>query len=377
MPTANLVLGPKVLSSIRRARKEGPRSVDREQCAATQTPEHSGYCLQAYLEKLLREQAAPTHFTEPRVSTRAGHVTLEDVRRARDRLKAVGAKVSSLTLLAEIGRGNKGTICKHYATLKAEDAPAASGMLPPISPALLGEIAHEIESQVKARTISLSSELEDVQKALEAVAAESEAFSAEASEAESRASALQLSLAEHAGAVEELRAQNKSLATQLSALRDDAERARQSLAIAQDNLRVSEDRVARLEADKDRARIEVSDARTESTKLREQLEARTHECISLRANAEIGREVAASVEQAFAKTALLQTNLEEARSRLASSEAQRQGMAERLKDAQGALNRAEATCEQLLQKVLQSASAVLDPNGSDHPIRSGERREAK
>lgn len=325
----------------------------------------------------MREQAAPTHFTETRVSTRAGHVTLEDVRRARDRLKAVGAKVSSLTLLAEVGRGNKGTICKHYATLKAEDAPAASGMPLPISPAILGEIAREIESQVKARTISLSSELEDVQKALEAVAAESEAFSAEASHAESRASALQLSLAENAGAVEELRAQNRSLAAQLSELRDDAERARQSLAIAQDSLRLSEDRVARLEADKDRARIEVSDVRTESAKLKEQLEARTHECISLQANAAIAREVTASVEQAFARTALLQTNLEDARSRLASSEAQRQGMAERLKDAQGALNRAEATCEQLLQKVLQPGSAVPEPNGSQRLGRPGERREAK
>lgn len=311
----------------------------------------------------MREQAAPTHFSETRVSTRAGRVTLEDVRRARDRLNAVGAKVSSLTLLDEVGRGNKGTICKHYAALKAEDAPAASGMPPPISPALLGEIAREIESQVKARTISLSSELEDVQKALEAVAAESEAFSAEASEAESRASTLQLALAEHAGAVEELRAQNKSLAAQLSALREEAERARQSLAIAQDNLGVSEDRVARLEADKDRARIEVSDARNESTKLREQLEARTHECISLRANAEIGREVAASVEQAFEKTALLQTNLEEARSRVASSEAQRQGMAERLKDAQAALARSEVTCEQLLHKVLRGTPDAADSPG--------------
>jgi chromosome segregation ATPase len=271
-----------------------------------------------------------------------------------------------LTLLAEVGRGNKGTICKHYATLKAEDAPAASGMPPPISPALLGEIAHEIESQVKARTTGLSSELEDVQKTLEAVAAESEAFSADASEAESRANAFQLSLAEQAGVIEELRAQNRSLSTQLSSLSDDAERARQALALAQENLRASEDRVARLEADNDRTRIEVSDVRAECTKLREQLEARTHECISLRANAETGREVAASVEQALARTELLQTNLEEARSRLASSEAQRQGLAERLKDAQGALSRAEATCERLLQKVLQHGTDALEPDDSHH-----------
>lgn len=74
----------------------------------------------------MREQAIPTHLTEIRVSTRAGYVTFEDVRRARDRPKAVGAKVSSLTLLAELGRGNNGTIRKHYVTLRVEAAPAAS-----------------------------------------------------------------------------------------------------------------------------------------------------------------------------------------------------------------------------------------------------------
>lgn len=208
------------------------------------------------LEKLLHNETAPSHIPKTRVSTRAAHVTLEDVRRAVKKLEAAGDKVSTWTILAEVGRGSKGTICKHFATLKVEAAPASESP-PPISPALLGEIAQELERLVRTRTSNLSSELADVQKALEAVVAESEAFSTDAAEADSRASAFQLSIAEQAGVVEELRAQNMSLSTQLSALSDDAQRARHSLAIAQQCLRASEDRVVRLEADIDRTKIEV------------------------------------------------------------------------------------------------------------------------
>jgi DNA repair exonuclease SbcCD ATPase subunit len=342
-----------------------------------QTPEHSGYCLTAYLEKLVKEQAALSNGPDRHVSTPAGHVTLEDVKKAVEKLKAAGAKVSTGTVHAELGRGSKTTICKHYAALKLSTEASTPVVPAPLSPALLTEIGKEVDKLVKARTSQLADELEDAQKSLAAVVAESESYRATAAEADSRAAALQLSFAEQAGAVEELRGRGESLSMQLVELGDEAERARQSLAISQERLRVSEERVARLESDKERNRAELSEARAECAKLREQLDASVRECVALQVTAEPGRQAAARLEATLGEQALLQSQLAEARSLLASSEAQRLGLAERLKDAQVALNRVEATCEQLLQKVLQHRTAVPEPNDSHHAVRTGERKEAK
>lgn len=314
------------------------------------------------------EQVAPSNGPDRHLSVPAGRVTLEDVKKAVEKLKAAGAKVSTGTVHAELGRGSKTTICKHYAALKLSTDASTPVVPAPLSPALLTEIATEVEKLVKARTSQLADELEDVQKSLAAVVAESESYRAAAADADSRAAALQLSLAEQAGVVEELRARSESLSTRIVELADEAERARQSLAIFQERLRVSEERVARLESDKERSRAELSDARAECAKVREQLDGNTLECLSFKLEAESGRHAAASLEKALGERALLQSELAEARSQVASSEAQRQGLAERLKDAQAALTRAEVTCEQLLQKVLQATTNGPENHGKLPPV---------
>lgn len=332
-----------------------------------QTPEHSGYCLTAHLEKLLARQVAPSHAPEITGPSAAGPVTLEDVKKAVEKLKAVGAKVSTGTVHAELGRGSKTTICKHYAALKLSAEAATPSVPTPLSPVLLAEIAREVDKMVKARTSQLSEELDDVQKALAAVVAESEGFRAAASEAESRAAALELSVAEQAGHVEELRSRSDSLSTQLNESGQQAERARQSLALSEERLRMSEERVARLEVAIARNKVELADARVACATVRDQLDAATRECISLQLKAESGTQAAASLEKALAEKAELQSELVEARSRLAGSEAQRQGLSERLQDAQAARVRVEATCEQLLQKVLQDENALSPmPRSSFH-----------
>lgn len=290
-------------------------------------------------------------------SNSAGHVTLEDVKKAVEKLRAAGAKVSTGTVHAELGRGSKTTICKHYAALKLS-AEASTPVVPtPLSPTLLTEIGKEVEKVVKARTSQLADELEDVQKSLAAVVAESESYRAAAAEADSRAAALQLSFAEQAGHVEELRSRSESLSTQLNESGQQAERARQSLAMSEERLRISEERVARLEAATARNKVELADARVACASVREQLNAASRECISLQLKAEFGNRAAASLEKALAEKAALQSELVEVSSRLAASDAQRQGLSERLRDAQAALSRVEATCEQLMQKVLHGTAS--------------------
>jgi DNA repair exonuclease SbcCD ATPase subunit len=345
-------LGPQTPNSSRTARKESRQPIGCEQCAAMQTPECSVYCLTAYLEKFVLKQVAPPQGPDGLTSVPTGHVTLEDVKKAVEKLRAAGAKVSTNSVHAELGRGSKTTICKHYAALKL-NAEASTPVVPaPLSPALLTEIARDVDRVVKARTFQLADELEDAQKSLAAVVLESESYRASLAEAEWRNSALQLSLAEQAGVAEELRAQGESLSSRLVEVSDEAARVRQSLAISQERLRMSEERFTRAETDKERNTVELASARAECATLREQLDVKMRECMSFQLEAESARQAAPKLEKALCENVALQSELADARNRAASSEAQREGLGERLKDTQAALARAEVTCEQLLQKVL-------------------------
>ena len=308
---------------------------------------------------------------EKLISGSPGHVTLEDVKRAVEKLKAAGEKVSTGTVHAELGRGSKTTICKHYAALKVS-IEASTPLVPaPLSPALLTDIGNEINKLVKVRTSQLSDELEDVQKSLLAVVAESESYRAAAIEANSRTAALQLSFAEQTGSLETLRGRLELLSNELAQLGCEAESARQSLAIAKERLRASEERVERLESERERNRSELLEVRAETTTLRAQLEKSLRECVSLQVTAESNRQAAERLEGALGEQDLLQSQLVEVRNRLASSEAQQLGLAERLKDSQAAQSRAEGTCELLLQKVLRNRAFQTEPDNPAIPLNEG------
>ena len=291
---------------------------------------------------------------ESATSSKVGHVTLEDVKRAIEKLEGAGVPVSTWSVHAEIGRGSRTTIVKHYGAVQLTRKAAEPNDLSPLSPLVLRELAREMDRLSKERTSQLSAELTDVRASLELVVDENEGFRTAAAEADLRAAALQVSLAEQSGVAETHRTHSESLSKRLEAVNSEAESARQALALAQEHLRASEERVARVEAREGRVKSELADARRESTELREHLEAKTRECITLQAQADSGRQLDSSLKQSVAKAETLQAALEEARSRLAGSDAQRSGLAERLKDAQDALGRAEVTSQQLLRKVLES-----------------------
>jgi chromosome segregation ATPase len=309
----------------------------------------------------MEEQVTSLPRAESRASNQVGRVTFGDVKSAYEKLRAAGVQPSTRKVHEELGlRGSRTTIVKHYDVVDRAWKAAEPSNSPPLSPLVLGELARERDTLVKERTSQLSAELTDVRASLELVIEENEGFGTATAEANSRVATLQLSLAEQSGIAETLRSQSDLLSKQLEAVNSEAESARQALALANEYLRVSEERFARLEAQEGRTRNELADARREGAELREHLEVKRHECITLQAQAEAGRQLGNHLKQSAARAETLQVELEEARSRLAGSEAQRNGLAERLKDAQDALNRAEATGQQLLRKVLESSPVLHD-----------------
>lgn len=313
------------------------------------------------LEKLLQTELLSSPGPDVPAPGRVGRVTFEDVKRAYERLEGAGVKPSTRKVHEELAwRGSRTTVVKHYRVVDDSRHATEPSDSPPLSPLLLRELAREMDRLVKERTSQLSAELSDLKTSLELVVDENEGFRSAAAEADSRVERLRLALAEQSGMAEAIRSQSDLLSKQLEVVHSEAESARQALALAMEHLRASEERFGRLEAQESRTRSELADARREGVELREHVEVRTRECITLQAQVDSGRHLESRLEQSVAKVETMQAELEEARSRLAGSEAQRSGLAERLKDARDALSRAEATGQQLLRKVLSTAPGTRE-----------------
>ena len=323
----------------------------------------------------MQAQLAQSHIPDQKARSPLGPVTLDEVKQAVEKLKAAGARVSRNAVLAEIGRGSKTTICDHFARLQLADEASTPDIPAPLSASLLAELAKEVDRVVKARSSQLKDGLDDAQNALAAVVSESEAYRLAAEEAESVAGALRLSLAEQTGIAEALRAQCDSLRAQLVDVNEAAERGARELVVGKERHRLAEERATRAETESERSRSELRASREDALKLREQLELKTRECMFLQQQAETGHKTAASLEKALQEKSELQADLTDAMSRLATSEAQRQGLGERLQDTQSALARAEAAREQLLQKVLQGTTGARESAPSAHTVAKDRARE--
>lgn len=302
-------------------------------------------------------QVASVTGADGSASVPVAHITFDDVKRAYEKLESGGIRVSTRKVHEELGwKGSRTTVVKHFAVIHHARKAAEPTSAPPLSALLLRELGCEVDRQVKERTAHLWADLADLRASLELLVEENEGFRTAAVNAESRLAGLQVALAEKSGALEARVAQCESLAHRLDAAHQEAESARQATALAKEQLRAEQDRAMHLEADSERTRNELADARIECMKVRGELESSTRECVSLLAQADVGRQAAASWEQATAKVAALQADLEDAKSRLASSDAQRDGVSDRLKDVQAALKRSEALNEQLLQKLFGPTS---------------------
>lgn len=291
-------------------------------------------------------------------TTSFSHVTIDDVQRAIEKLETAGVPVSTRSVHAEIGRGSRTTIVKHCASLQLNRKVVELADVPSVSPLVLRELAREMDRLVKERTSQLFAELADVKASLELVVNENESFRSSADESETRVIALKATVAQQSGVADELRHQCASLSTQLAASVSDTENARQALALAGEKLRASDERVARLDAQLERTRKELAEARFEAQEVRHDLQAKTQDFISLQAQVEFGRSIQEQLDNSMKRVTELKAELEEARNSLASSDAYRLGLVERLKDTQHTLKLTEIANEQLLRRVLDAIPAL-------------------
>jgi len=282
-------------------------------------------------------------------------ITLDDVKRAYEKLEASGLRPSTRKVHEELGlRGSRTTIVKHYRVVADARRDAEPSSSPPLSPLVLGALAREIDRLVRERTSLLADELADARASLELLVEENEKFCHAVTEAESRTAALRVSLAEQSGMAEALRFQVESLSKQLEAEKSEAEGARQAIAIAKEHLRAAAERVTWLDDQEADTKSELAEMVRQCAELREHVEAKTRECFSLQTQVESCKQVEARLRQLESRAETLQAELDETKGRLASSEAQRSGLGDRLKDTQDALSRSEATGKQLMHKLFEA-----------------------
>lgn len=162
----------------------------------------------------MRKTPEPSNYPEGHAPVSEGRGTFADAKRTVARVRDGGAKVSTLTVSAELERGTKGAICTHYAVLMREEA-SRPDISSPVSPVLQVQIDNVLSGLNRDFTAQLVQKLEDAQTSLEAVACEWESYVEAAAVAETRTPALQLFIAEQKGVVEELRELSKTKCVQL------------------------------------------------------------------------------------------------------------------------------------------------------------------
>lgn len=293
-----------------------------------------------------------------------GKVTLEDVKKAAERLAVAGMPVNTRSVHAEIGRGSRSTIVAHMRAVREPNVSADTHGVPVLSPEMARDLAREIDRLVKEKTSRLSTDLADARESLDLVVQENEIFRIALADADVRVATLRASMAEQVGGVTTLRSQIEALSGQLEPAKLEAQVARQEVAVTREQLRASEDRCARLASEQSVARDELADVRRELARAKEEVETGKRECVTLQAQVAFLQQTEAHLKQSAARAQLLQAELEEARTRLSASEAERTGLAERLGDAKHSLSCSEATLQQLLGKVLQQVRTGESQGGS-------------
>lgn len=143
-----------------------------------------------------------------------GQSTFADAKRTVARVRDEGAKVSTLTVPAELERGSKSAICTHYVALMREEV-SRLDISSPVSPVLQIQIDNVLSGLNRDFTAELVEKLGDAQNPLEAVASEGGSYVEAAAVAETRIPTLQLSIPEQKGVAEELRELSKTKCVQL------------------------------------------------------------------------------------------------------------------------------------------------------------------
>lgn len=293
-------------------------------------------------------------------------VTYEAFKAAFDDLGREGQSQSLESLIARVG-GSKSTIVRHMEALRMERQGPAQAELSAISPHVVRALAMDMERVVKERTGLLEGRLSEAHSAIRLLTQECEELQATGVEAEERLDELKTALARQAGAAKALQDEIRGKTEQVTSAQAEAETARQTLALAEARLKASDERNESTTRDLEVLRQELAGARRDLTQVVQENEAARASAAALQSQLESKQQVQEYLQATADAGERYRQELDNARRLLATAEAERDGLRERLQDINQALVRSDGRTQQLLEKLLEGRDELRPPSSPATP----------
>lgn len=232
---------------------------------------------------------------------RESTITAEQVATAADQIKSTGLKPTARAIREALGQGSMATVLKFFQQWQGGQVRASQAIDDTLDPAITRAISNQIAGRVQEATADVTARLGDLQAEADAIIAENERQAAELEIQAGDLAALQEQNATLAGRTQQLEADAIRTAGELVAERQAAETARVALAKAQLRL----EGMPRIEADLDKTRAELLEARAKAAELHESAAvamAKQEAAEAARTKLEKQLEASAAKESATAKT---------------------------------------------------------------------------
>lgn len=301
-------------------------------------------------------------------SGRTDSVTLEDVKKAAEKLGGLGLPVTLRSLHSEVGRGSRSTIHKHWTVIQGR-VPISEKSDEPVLPAQVARgLAAEMDRLITERSRNLADQLFDVKASLDLVVEENETLRRELADAYELLASARVSLAEQVGNVNAIQSQRDSLEKQLGVATREIEKEHLSFAIAQEQLKAAVDRHSLYKEKQEEIEEELSTVRQQLLQAQDYGRNEKNDLINLRVRIATTEQTESELRQLKEKLPLLHNELESVRIRLSACDAERIGLSERLIEAKTALERADARLEKVLAKLLETPGASVHEGGSENVL---------
>lgn len=212
---------------------------------------------------------------------RESTITFEQVSTAADNLKAQGIKPTARNVRDALGSGSMATVLKFLQQWHGGQARQSQAIDDTLDPSIARAISNQIVTKVQEATAETTARLADLQAEADTIIAENERQAAEIEAQVGELAALHELHAALSGRAQQIGADATRTAAELVAERQAAEAARVELAKAMVRLEA----VPRIEAEIDKVRAELLQARTQTTEQHEaaavataKLESETSKC---------------------------------------------------------------------------------------------------
>lgn len=196
---------------------------------------------------------------------RESTITTEQVAAAADNIKAAGGKPTARAVREVLGTGSMATILKHLQQWQDGQLRQSQSIDDTLDPSITRAISNQIVAKVQEATAGATARLADLQAEANTIIAENERQSAEIEAQAAELISFQDKHSALVGRVQQFEADATRTATELAAERQAAEAARVELAKAMLRLEA----VPRIEAEIEKVRAELLQARAQATEQHE------------------------------------------------------------------------------------------------------------